>query len=159
MSEAKQRPSAVIRGLNSAIVFLLGKVGLNLQGAEVLEVRGRVTGETRRVPVNPVVVGSRRYLLSPRGEASWVKNIRASREGALRHGRSYETFRVEEMSDADKVPVLRAYLDCWHWQVGSIMKVSRDADDATLREIAPNHPIFLILPNDCRDGESDQGDA
>lgn len=140
------------RGLNSAIVFLVGKVGLNLQGAEVLEVRGRSSGEIRRVPVNPVRIGTERYLLSPRGETSWVKNIRVSGEGTLRHGRASETFRVEEIPDEAKVPVLRTYLDRWYWQVGKIMHIEKDADDSALRRIAPEHPVFRIVSGNRRSG-------
>lgn len=146
MAASRGISSIVAKGLNSVMVFLLSKMGANLQGAQALEVTGRASGEIRRVPVNPVTVGSNRYRMSPRGETNWVKNIRASREATLRHGRTAETFTMEEMPDEEKVPVLRAYLDRWHWQVGKIMNVPKDVDDLTLRKIAPKHPIFRIAP-------------
>lgn len=135
-----------LRAQNTAIGWLVGSAGINLQGAEQLEVRGRKSGEPHRVPVNPVTVGGDRYLLSPRGETAWVKNIRASGEGALRRGGKVVAFAVEEVPDADKVPILRAYLQRWAWQVQSIMGAGKDADDATLRDIAPKHPVFRIVP-------------
>lgn len=146
MAKQTQRSSMLVRSGNALLVLLIGKLGLNLKGAEVLEVIGRTSGDIRRVPVNPVTVGPSRYLMSPRGVTGWVRNIRASGEGTLRLGRQSSHFRVVEVPDAEKLPVLRAYLDRWHWQVGSIMKVEKDADDATLRAIAPNHPVFRIIP-------------
>lgn len=134
-----------VRWQNRIVGTLVGKVGLNLQGAEELEVPGRTTGQPHRVPVNPVMVAGEQFLLSPRGETSWVKNIRVSGTGSLRRGGQTRSFRIEELADHDKVPVMRAYLDRWAWQVKSIMGVDKHADDATLREIAPNHPVFRIV--------------
>lgn len=131
---------------NLVIGTLVGKLGVNLQGAEQLEVKGRVSGKPHRVPVNPVTVEGVRYLFSPRGETSWVKNIRASGEGTLRRGGKVGVFAVEEIPDEEKLPVMRAYLDRWEWQVKSIVGVDKNADDATLRGIAPNHPVFRIIP-------------
>jgi len=108
-------------------------------------VRDRKSGKAYRVPVNPVGVGGERYLFSPRGETAWVKNIRVAGEGTLRVGRRTEPIRVAEVPDAEKVPIMRAYLDRWHWQVGSLVGVPKDADDAALRGIAPKHPVFLIV--------------
>jgi len=131
---------------NAVVGALVGKLGLNLGGAEMLDVVGRKSGNVHAVPVNPVEVDGQRYLFSPRGETAWVKNIRVSREGALRRGRSVERFAVEELPDTEKAPIIRAYLDRWYWQVGKLVNVPKDADLATLQGIAPNHPVFRILP-------------
>lgn len=152
MPQARRKTSIVVRAVQSIVLFLVGTVGVNLQGAEVLEVRGRTTGQPRRVPVNPVTMGTERYLLSPRGETSWVRNIRVAGEGSLRRGRRWREFRIEEMPDDEKVPILRTYLARWHWQVGGIMQVARDASDAELREIAPRHPVFRIVPGQGKAG-------
>jgi deazaflavin-dependent oxidoreductase (nitroreductase family) len=129
---------------NSAVRFLVGTIGLNLQGAKVLEVRGRKSGQVRSTVVNPVEVDGVRYLFSPRGETQWVKNIRVTGEGILKRGRSETSFRVEELTDDEKAPVIRAYLDRWHWQIGAIVSVDKHPDDATLRDMAPRHPVFRI---------------
>lgn len=134
-----------LRAQNVAIGWLVGRVGLNLQGAEQLEVRGRKTGQPHRVPVNPVTVDGVRYLLSPRGETAWVKNIRASGEASLHKAGFATTFSVRELADEEKLPVLREYLSRWAWQVKSIMGVGKDADDDALRAIAGNHPVFQIV--------------
>lgn len=133
--------------LTKVLSFLIGRVGLDLQGAMVLDVRGRRTGRISSRPVNPLVLGDERYLMSPRGETAWVRNIRATGEGVVRRGRFSETFGVEEVPDEAKVPILRAYLDRWGWQVKSIMGVDAGASDEELGRIAPAHPVFRIVPD------------
>jgi hypothetical protein len=68
--------------------------------------------------VNPLTLGGERYLVAPRGETEWVRNIRVSRAGRLTFGGSTETVRVEEVADRDKAPILRAYLNVWALEVG-----------------------------------------
>lgn len=138
-------PSSIGKTLNRALSFAIGTAGLNLQGAMILEVAGRRSGRMSSRPVNPLTLGSERYLLSPRGETQWVRNIRASGHGTLRRGRLVEPFRVEEIPDREKLPIMRAYLDRWGWQVKSIMGVDKTASDDELRRIAPDHPIFRIM--------------
>lgn len=130
---------------NSLTAFLVGRLGINIQGAKVLEVRGRKSGEIRSVVVNPLDLDGMRYLFSPRGETQWVKNIRATGEGTLRRGKKSTSFRVEELRDEEKEPVIRAYLDRWHWQVGAIMGVEKHPDEATVGNLAPRHPVFRVI--------------
>lgn len=134
------------RVLNPAMSFLAGRLGLGLKGARVLSVQGRKTGEWRSTPVNPLSVAGQRYLVSPRGETQWVRNIRVRREARLTLGRTTETVRVQEVADADKPPILRAYLHAWAWEVKSFFGgVGPDASDADLARIAPRHPVFRII--------------
>jgi hypothetical protein len=91
------------------------------------------------------MVGGERYLFSPRGETAWVKNIRVAAEGSLQVGRRTEHFQVMEVPDAEKLPIIRAYFDRWYWQVGKLVNVPKDADDAALQGIAGNHPVFRIV--------------
>jgi deazaflavin-dependent oxidoreductase (nitroreductase family) len=135
---------AVRRTVNKVIHFLVGTVGLNLQGAEVLEVRGRKSGEVRSQVVNPLPLDGEFFLISSRGESSWVKNIRAAGEGRLRRGRRSRSFRIHELTDEEKMPVLRAYLVKWGWEVKSIMGVDGSISDDELRAILPKHPVFRL---------------
>ncbi|HWV24190.1 MAG TPA: nitroreductase/quinone reductase family protein [Thermomicrobiales bacterium] len=139
-------PSPFGKALNRLMSFLIGTVGLNVQGAMVLDVRGRRSGRVSSRPVNPLTLGSERYLLSPQGETQWVRNIRATGEGTLRRGRTVEVFRVEEVPDDEKLPIMRAYLERWSWQVKSLMGVDKTASDAALQQIAPTHPVFRLVP-------------
>lgn len=135
------------RIFNPILKYLAGRLGVNFRGAQVLSVRGRKSGEWRSIPVNPLTLGGQRYLVAPRGETEWVRNIRVSRAARLTLGGKTETVRVEEVADQDKAPILRAYLRIWALEVGRFFRgVGADASDAELTRIAPHHPVFRIIP-------------
>jgi deazaflavin-dependent oxidoreductase (nitroreductase family) len=148
-AEAYVRPGFfTTRVFNPVIGFLAGRLGLGLPGARVLSVQGRRTGEWRRTPVNPLSLAGQRYLVSPRGETQWVRNIRVSRSGRITFRGRTETVWVEEVADRDKPPILRAYLKEWAWEVKQFFGgVGADAPDAELARIAPRHPVFRITPS------------
>ncbi|MCK9916643.1 MULTISPECIES: nitroreductase/quinone reductase family protein [Microbacterium] len=138
------KPTASDEVFNRTVGFFT-RIGLPLAGSRVLAVRGRSSGEWRTTPVNPLRVGGERYLVAPRGEAQWVRNLRVARTGELRHGRRVEPFTASEVADADKTPVLREYLRAWGWEVGRFFEgVDKNATDAQLAEIAPGFPVFRL---------------
>ena len=83
---------------------------MSLVGSRVLEVRGRKSGEWRRTPVNPLNYEGERYIVAPRGETQWVRNLRASGEGRSAEGPQDEEFTATDLPDDEKLPLLRAYL-------------------------------------------------
>jgi deazaflavin-dependent oxidoreductase (nitroreductase family) len=138
------QPKRVDRVFN-ATVALATRLGLSVWGSRVLRVRGRSSGEWRTTPVNPVEVDGRRFLVAPRGETQWVRNLRVAGTGELVVGRKVEPFSATELADADKVHVLRVYLRRWKFEVGRFFDgVSADSSDDELRRIAPEHPVFAI---------------
>ncbi|MFC5140267.1 nitroreductase family deazaflavin-dependent oxidoreductase [Actinomycetospora rhizophila] len=127
------------------IVAGLTRLGVPLAGSAVLGVRGRTSGEVRTTPVNPLTFEGRRYLVAARGHTQWVRNLRVAGEAELTVGRHTETVRAVELADAEKVPVLRAYLRAWAWEVGAFFEgVGADAGDEELAAIADRHPVFAI---------------
>lgn len=126
----------------------LTRLGISVYGSRVLYVRGRTSGEWRSNPVNPLTYEGGRYLVAPRGNTQWVRNLRATGgTGELHIGRRVEPFRATELADGDKPPVLRAYLKRWKWEVGVFFDgVDAKASDETLRGIAPGYPVFRIEP-------------
>lgn len=131
----------------NGVVSALTRIGLPMAGSRVLAVRGRTSGEWRTTPVNPLRVGGERYLVAPRGEAQWVRNLRAAGTGELRHGRRVEAFTAVEVADADKPPILRAYLKAWAWEVGRFFEgVDAYSPAERLAEIAPGFPVFRLTP-------------
>jgi len=138
------RPTAVERLFNS-LVAVLARVGVSVYGSRVLAVRGRKSGEWRTVPVNLLEHAGAQYLVAPRGETEWVRNLRASGMGELRLGRRRQAFRATEVGAADKLPVLRAYLAKWWFEVKQFFELSGpDAADAEIERIAGQHPVFRI---------------
>jgi deazaflavin-dependent oxidoreductase (nitroreductase family) len=145
MAERFQRPGWFTTHVFDPAVTALTRAGLSVAGSRVLEVRGRKSGEPRRTPVNLLTLGGTRYLVAPRGHTQWVRNLRAQGEGRLLVGRRAERFSAVELADDDKVPVLRAYLERWKWEVGAFFGgVGPDSADSELRRIAPDHPIFRV---------------
>src|SRR5262245_25342903 len=133
------------------MVAFLTAQGISVLGSRVLAVKGRTSGEWRTTPVNLLSHDGRRYLVSPRGETQWVRNLRAAGTGELRVGSRAESFRGRELTDDEKVPVLRAYLKRWKAEVGIFFEgTGPDSSDDQIRAIAPRHPAFEVLPVDLR---------
>jgi deazaflavin-dependent oxidoreductase (nitroreductase family) len=121
------------------------RLGLSVWGSRVLEVRGRTSGEPRHTPVNLLTVDGVRYLVAPRGETQWVRNLRVAGEGVLIVGRRRQAFSAQELPDGEKPEILRAYLKRWKAEVGVFFDgVSATSTDAELDRIAPDHPAFRI---------------
>jgi deazaflavin-dependent oxidoreductase (nitroreductase family) len=138
------RPGWFTTNVFNRLVRGANRLGLSLAGAQTLAVRGRKSGEIRTNPVNPFVIDGHTYLLAPRGTTQWARNLRVAGEGELRAGRKARRFRATEVDDADKLPLLRLYVDKWAWEVKSFLEVEPDASDDELREIAHLHPAFEL---------------
>ncbi len=100
------RPGKSTNVFNEAVAALT-RAGISIWGSRILAVRGRKSGEWRTTPVNPLTLNGERYLVAPRGETQWVRNMRAAGGGELRVGRRAEPFTATELADADKPRVLR----------------------------------------------------
>ncbi len=138
------QPTSSTRVFNRMVAGMT-RLGLSVWGSRVLAVRGRKSGEWRTTPVNLLTFEGERYLVAPRGETQWVRNIRVSGGGELRLGRRAEPFTVTELADADKPAVLRAYLRRWKMEIGVFFQgVGPDAPEERLAEIAPGYPVFKI---------------
>src|SRR5262245_19115046 len=129
--------NGVARGLTA--------LGISFYGSRNLAVRGRRSGESRVVPVNLLECDGARYLVAPRGETQWVRNLRAAGGGELRLGGRSEPFRAVEIDDVQKPPVLRAYLARWRFEVGRFFEgLGATPSDDELRAIAAAYPVFRI---------------
>jgi deazaflavin-dependent oxidoreductase (nitroreductase family) len=142
-----RRPGWVTRKVMNPVIVGLTRAGVSIWGSRVLAVRGRASGEWRTTPVNLLSYGGNRYLVAPRGETQWVRNLRAAGEGELRLGRRREEFRAIELADEQKPEILRAYLRRWKAEIGVFFAgVGPDAGDEELLAIASGYPVFQILP-------------
>lgn len=154
-----QRPGWLTVNVMNRLTSRLTRMGVSLWGSRVLQVRGRVSGQLRSNPVNVLTLDGQRYLVSPRGQTEWVRNLRVAGTGELVLGRKAETFTAIELtlatangvrttegaSDELLVSVLRSYLRRWKWEVGQFfVGVGPDSTDEELLSAAPDHPIFAI---------------
>jgi deazaflavin-dependent oxidoreductase (nitroreductase family) len=140
-----RKPDWFTRNLFNRAVAGFTRLGISIAGSRVLEVPGRKSGKPRRTPVNLLAFDGNRYLVAPRGQTQWVRNLRAAGRGNLLLGRRREPFRAIEVPDAEKEPMLREYLRRWKWEVGQFFDgVGPDSPADELARIAPDHPVFHI---------------
>lgn len=147
MSAHYREPGWFTKHVFNRAVAAATRLGLSVWGSRVLEVPGRRTGEPRRTPVNLLTFEGTTYLVAPRGETQWVRNVRAARGRLdLLVGRRRTHYVATELPDEQKVPVLRAYLRRWKAEVGVFFDgVGPGSADAEIATIAPKHPVFAIV--------------
>ena len=147
MTTHYKEPGWFTKNVFNRAVEGLTRMGVSVLGSRTLAVRGRTSGEWRTTPVNLLTVDGKEYLVSPRGETQWVRNVRAAGGGELRLGKKVQPFRAVEVTDDAKVPLLRAYLKRWKVEVGVFFEgVGPDSSDEEVRAAAPKHPVFEVLP-------------
>jgi hypothetical protein len=140
-----KRPDWFTNHVFNPAVQLLTRAGISVWGSRVLRVRGRKSGEWHSHPVNLLNYEGKQYLVAPRGLTQWVRNIRVAGGGELKLGGKARQFKAVEVGDDEKLPILRAYLKRWMFEVGIFFQgVSSDSSEADLRRIAPDHPVFRI---------------
>jgi len=141
------KPDWFTKNVFNRIVATFTRLGVSVWGSRILRVKGRTSGEWRTSPVNLLTFQGSRYLVAPRGNTQWVRNIRVSKEGELVLGGRAEKFRAVEIPDERKLPILRDYLKRWKFEVGIFFQgVSADSSEEELRRIAPDHPVFRVDP-------------
>ncbi|MFF3331643.1 nitroreductase family deazaflavin-dependent oxidoreductase [Streptomyces sp. NPDC002888] len=129
----------------NGVVGWLARHGFSLLGTAEMSVRGRKSGRMQRIPVNPHTFEGTQYLVSARGHSQWVRNMRAAGGGELRVGRRARTFTAVELPDEEKLPILRAYLKKWGWEVNQYFKgVTAKSSDEEIVAAAGDHPVFRI---------------
>ena len=146
MSADYKQPGWFTQHVFNPAVAALTRMGVSVWGSRLLRVRGRKSGEIRTVPVNLLTYENARYLVAPRGETQWVRNLRAADgNGELALGKKIEPFHAVELSDDEKPPLLRAYLKRWKAEVGVFFDgVSADSPESEITRIAPQHPVFRL---------------
>jgi hypothetical protein len=139
------RPSWFTKHVVNRLVRRMARLGLGPLGLRQLAVRGRISGEWQTVPVNLLELDGGRFLVAPRGQTQWVRNIRVAGTGELRLGRQVEPITVEELADDDKPTILREYLRRWRAEVKVFFDgIDESATDEELLAIAPGFPVFAV---------------
>ena len=140
-------PDWFTRRVFNPLVARLTRWGISVKGSRVLEVRGRTSGEIRTTVVNLLTVDGVRYLVAPRGETQWVRNLRAdggarraARRPAPRAVRGHGARRCRQGARCCG-PTSQA----WAWEVGRFFDGLRaDSPAADLAAAAPGFPVFRI---------------
>jgi hypothetical protein len=144
---AFREPSPLERFFNRAFGALVG-MGLGPRDYYLLRVRGRKSGRVYGTPVSLVSLHGVRFLVAPRGRTQWVRNAEASGEVVLKRGSGHRRFRLHALADADKPPVLSAYLDRYRSVVQRYFPLPAGAPTHAFAAIAERYPVFELLAAD-----------
>jgi len=140
------RPSLAERVFNRMFGIAIG-FGLGLGHNYVVEVRGRKSGRVFSAPIDLLEFEGRRYLVAPRGETNWVRNVRAVGSVALRKGRRREEFAAREVRAAQRPELLKAYLDRFALTVQRYFPLPRESAVSEFAPIAERYPVFELTPS------------
>jgi deazaflavin-dependent oxidoreductase (nitroreductase family) len=144
MSTRYEEPNRAARAGN-AVIRWLAELGVSIAGTRALRVRGRKTGKLRAVVINLLTIDGVDYLVSPRGNTQWVRNVRAA--GVVDMGPRWRRRSVQatEVEDAAKPELLKRYLDRWYWQVkGYVAGLTPESSAEQFRAAAPSIPVFVL---------------
>ena len=65
MAAHYRRPGWFTKRIFNGVVNSATRLGVSVMGSRILEVRGRKTGQPRRVPVNLLEISGERFLVAP----------------------------------------------------------------------------------------------
>ena len=130
------------RFINKIMGWLI-RLGLGPKQSYLLTVQGRKSGKLYATPVSLVIDDDERWLVSPYGEVSWVKNARAAGQVTLRRGGKSETVAITQVGPVESAPILKKYIN-----VEAITRPYFDLEPDAPIEIfiaeAWKHPVFKI---------------
>ncbi len=136
-------PSPLERVFNRVFGALVG-LGLGPRDYFLLQVKGRKSGRVYGTPVSLVSLHGVRFLVAPRGRTQWVRNAEAAGEIVLKRGSDRRVFRLRALADADKPPVLLAYLERYRAVVQRYFPVPAGAPAGAFAGIAARFPVFEL---------------
>ena len=138
-----REPTGFEKFLNRAFGFVVG-LGLGPAHIHVLEVRGRKSGKLYSTPVDLLELNGKNYLVAPRGRTQWVRNAESAGEVVLKKGSKRTSFRLRSLPDAEKPPILKAYLDSFRNEVQRFFPVRAGSPAESFTEIAIGYPAFEL---------------
>ncbi len=121
-------------------------LGLPPKIQAALEVRGRVSGRTRSLPVGIATVDGKQYLVSMLGPGSeWVKNVEAAHgDAVIRRGRRRRVHLVP-VPPEQRAPMLREYVRI-ATSGRQHFPVAVGAPLSEFEAIADRYPVYRIDP-------------
>jgi deazaflavin-dependent oxidoreductase (nitroreductase family) len=141
-----REPTGVEKIFNRIFGFFVG-LGLGFSHNYLLEVRGRKSGKLHSTPVDLLELNGKSYLVAPRGRTQWVRNAEAAGEVTLKEGSTRRRFRLSPISDAEKLPILKAYLDTFKREVQSYFSVPAGSPAESFTAISGSYPAFELFPD------------
>jgi deazaflavin-dependent oxidoreductase (nitroreductase family) len=119
------------------IRYVLNPLLLLTKSWPILTVRGRRSGREFRTPINVLEHGGAQYLISPRGETGWSRNVRVTGECQITIKGQTQRFKTIEIAPEERPPLIAAYLARWGNQTHGDFERLPDPID---------HPAFRLEP-------------
>jgi F420H(2)-dependent quinone reductase len=115
----------------------------------VLEVRGRVSGQTHLVPIAVISLAGSRYVVSPVRQRNWVQNLLADPFCTVRSRDTREPARATLLDDTGRVAeVVSTYIALMNapWAVAQF-PFPADAGRAQIEAAAASVAVFRLDPD------------
>ncbi len=129
----------------SRVFGMLLRLGIGLSHNYLLEVRGRKSGRIYSTPVDALDYGGRRFLVCGRGMAQWVRNANAAGRVTLVKGSRRLEFTISAVADADKPPIIKAYVERFKLTVQRYFPVAAGSPVENFAAIASRYPLFELI--------------
>lgn len=140
-----REPTSIEKFMNRAMGYVVG-LGFGPKHIHVLEVRGRKSGKLYATPVDLLQLQGKCYLVAPRGRTQWVRNAEVAGEIALRRGSTRQRFRLRALTDAEKPPVLKSYLDSFRREVQRYFPaIPAGSPPESFAGVSGHYPAFELL--------------
>jgi deazaflavin-dependent oxidoreductase (nitroreductase family) len=139
-----QKPNALERAFGS-VIGLLVRLGIGPSHMRVLEVRGRKSGRRFTLPVDLLPKDGKLYLVAPRGRAQWVRNAESAGAVVLKRGSGAQEYRLRVLSDAEKPPILKAYLDAFKSEVQRFFPLPAGSPVEQFAPLVTRYPAFELI--------------
>ncbi|MBI1816706.1 MAG: nitroreductase family deazaflavin-dependent oxidoreductase [Deltaproteobacteria bacterium] len=143
--------TAADRIFNRLFGALVG-LGVGLSHNYLLEVRGRKTGTLYSTPIDLLRRENRLFLVAPRGFTQWVRNALAAGRVTLKKGRQRNEYRLQNVDDAQKPELLKAYLDRFKLTVQRFFLVPAGSPVAGFVPLIDRYPVFELVRSDDTPG-------
>ncbi|MHB8384206.1 MAG: nitroreductase family deazaflavin-dependent oxidoreductase [Candidatus Binataceae bacterium] len=137
------KESALDRIFNQSFGFLL-RLGIGFAHNYLLITKGRKTGREYSTPINLLEMNGRRYLVASRGETGWVRNARAAGSVILKKGAKQWTWKVRELSEGERPPVIKEFLDRFASSVQRFYTIRAGAPVEEFCAVAASNPVFEL---------------
>src|SRR5579863_1499364 len=137
-------PTAVERIFNRVYGFLVG-MGVGFSYNYLLQVKGRKSGKTYSTPIDLLELAGKRFLVAPRGRTQWVRNAESAGEVMLKKGSARQRYRLRTLSDAEKPPILKAYLDRFKSEVQRYFPVAAGSPVESFHKVVESYPAFELI--------------
>lgn len=116
----------------------------------VIEIRGRSSGQVHGVPIAVITLEGRQYIVSPRRNRNWVKNLLKHPDCLLRSRDTRDPRHATLVSESDRVTdVVSTYVALMNapWAIAQF-PFPADASRDQIQQAAASVAVFELKPSD-----------